>query len=328
MTKKFSAGKVLVRVQAAALNPVDFKLLEKMPNFIAHRPRPIGIDFSGYVVDPGDSDFKPGEAVFGYAHPMYGRKTKQGSLAEYVVVPAIDIARRPSTVSAIEAAGITLTALTALQGLEQANLEEGQTLLINGGSTSVGLAAIQLAKIKGAKVVVVASGKKEAFLRKLGADEFIDYTTIGIPIHEYLVKNPPTVKYNVVLEAVGIVDPSLYTYSKPYLAPNEAFLSVGPQPDMSMKSVWDLIRLATSWLPSFITGLKAHYHIILETSEEGKKLRQIRQWLEEGKFKPVVDSEFAFDDAVKAFERLMTKRATGKVVIKVDPSIPSYNPDH
>ncbi|KAH6919009.1 quinone oxidoreductase [Coprinopsis sp. MPI-PUGE-AT-0042] len=325
VTKKVPAGKVLVRVQAAALNPVDHKTLETMPNFVANRPRVSGTDFAGYIVDPSDSDFKAGDPVFGYAHLVYARKSKQGALGEYVVVPAHDVARLPSNIKPIEAAGVTLTAVTALQILEDAQLEEGQTVLINGGSTSVGLFVIQIAKIKGAKVVAVASGKKEELCRRLGADEFIDYTKIGLPLHEYLVKNPPPVKYNVIVEAVGLLDPSLYTYSKPYLAPNGAFLSVGPQPSMTMKAFWDTLRLMAVFLPSVVTGFKPRWKFVLTDSEDGRKLRQVQQWLEEGKIKPLIDSEYSFEDTLKGFERIMTGQATGKVVIKVDPSIESYN---
>lgn len=97
--------------------------------------------------------------------------TKQGALAEYIAVPDTFIAKRPSNVSEIEAAGVTLTAMTALQALNQAGLEEGQTLFVNGGSTAVGAFAIQFAKIRGAKVVATASGKNEEYVKKMGADE-------------------------------------------------------------------------------------------------------------------------------------------------------------
>ncbi|KAH6919008.1 quinone oxidoreductase [Coprinopsis sp. MPI-PUGE-AT-0042] len=325
VTKNVPPDKVLIRVQAAALNPVDHKTLATMPNFIANRPRVNGSDFAGYIVDPGDSDFKAGDPVFGYVHISYARQSKQGALAEYVVVPAYDVAHRPSNIKLIEAAGVTLTALTALQALEMGKLQEGQTLLINGGSTSVGLFAIQMAKIKGAKVIAVASGKKEELYRRLGADEFIDYTKIGVPLHRYLINNPPPVKINVILEAVGILDPSLYTCSKPYLAPNGTFLSVGPTPSMTMNAVGDSLRLLSVFFPSFLTGVKAQWKLVLTNSEDGRKLRQVQQWLGEGKIKPLVDSEYSFEDTLKGFERIMTGHATGKVLIKVDPSIESYN---
>lgn len=327
VTKNIPPGKVLVKIQAAALNSVDHKTLATMPNFIAKRPRVNGCDFAGYIVDPGNSDFQVGEPVFGWVDMFYGIQTKEGALAEYIVIPASDIARRPVHISPIEASGIALVSMTALQVLEDGQLEAGQTLLIHGAGTSVGLAAIQMAKIKGAKVVAVASGQKEELVRRLGADEFIDYTKIGMPLHRYLVQNPPSTKYNLVLEAVGVLDPSLYTSSRPYLAPNGAYISVGPAPKFDMKSLGHLLRLLSIFIfPSFITRIKPRFSVVLTKSEEGsdgRKLQQISEWLAQGKLVPLIDSEYSFEDTLKGFERSLTGRATGKIIIKIDPSIES-----
>lgn len=99
-------------------------------------------------------------------------KTRQGALAEYAVVPAISVAKRPSNIDAIKASGLAVVGLTAYQSMfHDARLEPGQTVFINGGSTSVGLFAIQIAKARGIKVVVSASAKNEELVRKMGADE-------------------------------------------------------------------------------------------------------------------------------------------------------------
>jgi NADPH:quinone reductase-like Zn-dependent oxidoreductase len=99
-------------------------------------------------------------------------KTKQGALAEYVYADKSVVVRRPDNISPIQAAGILLTASTAWTGLFTiAKLEEGQSVFINGGSTAVGMYAIQFAKEKGCKVVATASGKNEEFVRSLGVDE-------------------------------------------------------------------------------------------------------------------------------------------------------------
>lgn len=99
-------------------------------------------------------------------------KTGYGALGEYTTVPADYIARRPPNVTPIEAAGITLTSVTAYRALfTSCELEAGQTVFINGGSTAVGIFAIQIAKAKGIRVVVSASARNEEFVRKLGADE-------------------------------------------------------------------------------------------------------------------------------------------------------------
>ena len=101
-----------------------------------------------------------------------GRKTHQGALAEYVCVPATNIVRRPENVTPTQAAGILLAGQTAWQALfKNAQLEEGQHVFINGGSTAVGAFAIQFAKAKGLKVTATASAKNEDFVKKMGADE-------------------------------------------------------------------------------------------------------------------------------------------------------------
>jgi NADPH:quinone reductase-like Zn-dependent oxidoreductase len=130
-------------------------------------------DLAGEVVDPNGSDFKVGDNVFGYIPPFpHSLSTRQGSLGEYAHVSAKFIVPRPSNVSPVEAAGLAITGLTAYQSLfDIAKLEEGQTVFINGGSTSVGIYAIQFAKVKGCKVIASASAKNEKFVKDIGADE-------------------------------------------------------------------------------------------------------------------------------------------------------------
>src|SRR5882762_646921 len=99
-------------------------------------------------------------------------KTRQGALCEYTVVPAGNVVSRPDNVTPIQAAGISLTCMTAYQSLFNiAKLEEGQTVFINGGSTAVGTYAIQMAKARGINVVATASGKNEEYVKKAGADQ-------------------------------------------------------------------------------------------------------------------------------------------------------------
>ncbi|TFK27372.1 quinone oxidoreductase [Coprinopsis marcescibilis] len=315
VTKSLEDGDVLVKIQAAALNPAGYKMLGMVPDFLAKRPVVAEFDFAGVVVDTKDSDYQVGDEVCGFTLFPWRLKKKEGALAEYIRVPAKFIIKRPSNLSPIEGSGICLAGMTAFQALDEAKLEEGQTLFVNGGSTAVGSFAIQLAKARGAKVVAVASGKNEKYVRDLGADEFIDYTQVG-PLHKHLVKNPPSDKYNVILEAVGLFDPSLYTFSKAYLAPNGVYISVGPQPKLKWKTIWDGLRLTTMYLPSFLTGFKATFKVTW-VEHDKERFAQFRQLIEEGKVKPLIDSVFSFEDVLKAYERLITQRATGKVVVKV-----------
>lgn len=168
-----------------------------LPNLLANRPYVAEHDFAGVVVDANGTRFTSGDQLFGWIpasmyciHPAIPaalnistdlrRKTRQGTLAQYLKVPAEYLLHRPSTVTPIEAAGITLAAMTSYRALYTiAQLGPEQTVLINGGSTAVGEFAIQLAKARGVKVVAIASGKNKSFARRMGADE--------VSIHDHVI---------------------------------------------------------------------------------------------------------------------------------------------
>ncbi|KAK0470504.1 hypothetical protein IW261DRAFT_1516310 [Armillaria novae-zelandiae] len=313
---KLAKGEVLVKVQAAALNPVGYKLMCLLPNFIARRPAPAEYDLAGIIEDPNDSQFKKGDSVFGLIHTLTSLKTRQGALQQYARMPAAYLVRRPENITFVEAAGVTLAAETAWQALFLcAKFEAGQTVFINGGSSSVGAFAIQIAKAKGAaRVVASASGQNQEFVKSLGADEVIDYTKQ--PLHEYLAQNPPSPKFHVIFDAVALKDPSLFTNSPAYLAPGGTFVSTGAvqgfRPfNLFLKTVW-----AMSW-PSWLGGIPRSYKSVM-LAHDVSVLEAIRQLLEEAQIKPVVDSVYEFKDVLSAYERILTSRAKGKVVVTVD----------
>jgi NADPH:quinone reductase-like Zn-dependent oxidoreductase len=130
-------------------------------------------DMAGEVVDPsGNPQFKVGDQVFGSIPTPDAIKTGQGALAQYAYAPSKTIVHRPEGISPNEASGIAIVSLTAYAAVYQiGKLEAGQRIFINGGTTSVGIYAIQFAKALGCKVYASASGKNEEFLRNLGVDE-------------------------------------------------------------------------------------------------------------------------------------------------------------
>ncbi|THH14714.1 hypothetical protein EW146_g5661 [Bondarzewia mesenterica] len=316
---KFREGEVLIKVQAAALNPVGYKLMKWLPNLAGGRPATAEYDFSGTVVKANGTKFSNGDQVFGWIPVDLNRKTRQGALSEYTVAPASYLALRPPNLTPIEASGICLTSMTAYQMLFQfAKLEEGQSLFVNGGSTAVGTYAIQFAKAIGVKVVASASERNREFVLGLGADEFIDYTKQDLAT--YLSQNPPTTKFNVFLEAVGLADDSLYVQSEKYLAPGGVFLTVGPQP-AGWASVPKLLKLCIDLIrPTWLGGVNRKWMAPMVKQKE-EDLEAIRKLIADGKVKPVVDSVYSFEDALKAYDRIGTTHCTGKVVVKVDPSL-------
>jgi NADPH:quinone reductase-like Zn-dependent oxidoreductase len=130
-------------------------------------------DFAGEIADPnGDPRFKVGDQVFGTIPVPESLKTGQGALAQYAYAPTKTTTHRPEGIPPNEASGIPIVALTAYAALHQVGkLEAGQRIFINGGTTSVGIYAVQFAKALGCKVYASASGKNEEFLRNLGVDE-------------------------------------------------------------------------------------------------------------------------------------------------------------
>ena len=173
---KPQAGEVLIRVHAAGVNPIDWKVREgHMKDFWPHKfPLILGWDLSGVVekLGRGVSRFKKGDEVYSLPDP-----TRNGAYADYIVVRESELALKPNSLHHIRAAAVPLAALTAWQSLfDTAQLQPGQRVLIHAGSGGVGHFAVQLAKWKGAYVFATASTKNQDLLRELGVDEPIDYT--------------------------------------------------------------------------------------------------------------------------------------------------------
>ncbi|KAF9501287.1 NAD(P)-binding protein [Pleurotus eryngii] len=311
---------VLVKIQAAALNPVGWKLMLVAPNFVAKRPLPAEYDFAGVIEKKNGTKFEVGNPVFGSIHVPIAMKTRQGTLAEYALVPDICVTERPSNIDAIHASGLTLAGLTAWQSLfEYAHLKAGQTVFVYGASTAVGLFAIQIAKARGIKVVASASGRNEELVKKTGADEFIDYTKE--PIHKYLTSHPPSPKFHAIIDAYGLSDPSLYAHSAAYMAPGGVFVTTTPGPhDISFKEIGNLFKTiaAVTW-PSWLGGVPRKFKFVSLKANKAN-LEAFRDLVAEGKIVGIVDSVYGMQDVLKAYERIMSSRATGKVVVKVEGS--------
>ncbi|KAJ7634143.1 NAD(P)-binding protein [Mycena polygramma] len=277
----------------------DYKFLRSIPSFLLGRPHVIAMELAGIITDPNGSEFKAGDKH------------------QYAVLPSSSLAIRPD-VSAVEAAGLTIVNATAYQAVvETLHVESGQTVFINGGSSAVGLAAIQIAKSIGCKVVATASAKNKDLLLGLGVDEFIDYT--AAPLVEQLLAKPPSPKFHALFDAVGLTDPSLYLNSASYIAPGGMYLSAGTLPG-TFKELRGMVRLVVEGKlrPTWLGGVPHKYGVI--AVRLGKKdIEGVRDLTTKGTIKPIVDSVHTFDQegVLEAFEKLMSKHARGKVVVKV-----------
>jgi NADPH:quinone reductase-like Zn-dependent oxidoreductase len=186
-------GEVLVRVHAAGVNPIDWKIRAGLLKdfFPVSLPYIPGYDVAGVVeeVGPGVTAFRPGQAVF-------GQSSAYGTYTEYTIAPVDTLALKPETLGFDEAATVSVGATTAWQGLfDHGKLEPGQRVLILGAAGGVGLFAVQFAHWKGAHVIGTASTSNLDFVSSLGADEAVDYTTtsVGNAVHDV----------DLVLDTVG-----------------------------------------------------------------------------------------------------------------------------
>lgn len=294
---------VLVQSLSTALNPADFKVPEMglHARLVIGTPASPGMDFCGRVVTagPGAAHFEPGQLVYG----CHSRPMRFGTLAEYLIISGSLIAPVPEGVEIEHAAGVGIAGQTAYQSLV-GYVKEGDKVFINGGSGGCGLFAIQIAKLMGCHVTATCSTRNVELCRGLGADEVIDYTA-----EEDLVaslKNRGVV-FDHVLDHIG--SPSeLYFQSHHFLRPGGVFVQVGA-------SALTTFVGRVGW-PSFLGGGRRKYVIFMfkNTREHVVKLGE---WMQKGELKVQLDSEYEFGDVVKAFEKLRSGHARGKIVVHV-----------
>ena len=166
------AGEVLVEIHAASINAADWKMRLGQYGAAVAFPHVPGRDFSGVVVSSAGF-FKPGDAVYGVCEVP-----REGAYAEKIAIREAIVARKPERLTHVQTAAIALAGLTAVVSLEETLLlKRGETILIQGGAGGVAGFAIALAKHIGARVITTASAANHDYVRKLGADEIIDYRT-------------------------------------------------------------------------------------------------------------------------------------------------------
>ncbi|XP_019183498.1 PREDICTED: 2-methylene-furan-3-one reductase-like [Ipomoea nil] len=275
---------VLIKVIAAALNPVDAKRMLGL--FRSPEPPFLivpGYDAAGVVVKVGSqvTKFKVGDQVYGNINEHPAHPKLFGSLAEYTAVEENLLALKPNNLSFPEAASLPLAIETAYGGLEQAGFSAGKSILVLGGAGGVGTLVIQVAKhVFGAsEIAATSSAKKFELLKSLGADKVIDYTKEN-------VEDLPQ-KFDVVYDAVG-------------------------QCERAVKAVKEGGKVVE--IVGGPISPPASFYIVISN---GLTLEKLKPLIEEGKVKPVIDpiGPFPFSQVVEAFAHLDTGRATGKVVV-------------
>jgi NADPH:quinone reductase-like Zn-dependent oxidoreductase len=304
------ARDVLVRVEAAGLNPLDEKIRAgEFKQILPYKlPLILGNDVAGTVIGVGTAvrGFKPGDEV--YARPAQDRI---GTFAERIAVAEGDVALKPASISMEEAGSLPLVALTAWQALvERGKVRPGQKVLIHAGAGGVGSIAIQLAAHLGASVATTASGSNAHFLRALGADTVIDYRTQDF---EKLLTG-----YDLVLDSIGgeTLEKSLRV-----LKPGGKAIGIAGPPDPAFArevGLNPLLRLAVAGLSRKIRKqakkLGVTYEFLLMRAS-GDQLRQITTLIDQGVVRPVVGKVVRFDQTPQALQSLSQGGIRGKAVI-------------
>ncbi|MGW9124149.1 NADP-dependent oxidoreductase [Paenibacillus chitinolyticus] len=304
---------VLVEIHAASLNPIDFKIKEGKMKFLLNYKFPLilGNDFSGVVVKVGDrvNTFKPGDEVYGRP-----RKNRIGTLAEFIAVHEEDIWLKPHNLTFEEAASIPLIGLTTYQAfVDLLHLQKGQKILIHAGSGGVGTFAIQLAKLMGAYVATTASEKGYELVKSLGADLIINYKKENF--EEMLTG------YDAVFDTLG---GEALEKSFRILKPGGQIVSISGMPNARFGKEAKLGWMKTTILS--IAGCKIRalekksltsYHFLF-MKPRGEQLKVLKEFIEGGLIKPIMDKVYPLKDAGQAFNYLESGRAKGKVVIRIN----------
>lgn len=283
-----ATGEVLVRVHAAAVNPVDWKVRAGHLRGFLNYSLPLipGWDLSGVVeaTGAGVTDWKQGDAV--YARPDLRRN---GAYAEYIAVRASELGHKPRSIDHVQASAIPLACLTAWQALFDAGgLKAGQRVLIHAAAGGVGTFAVQLAKWKGAHVVGTASERNHAFLRELGADEVIDYTKTNF---EEVVRD-----VDVVLDTLA---GQTRDRSWNVLKKDGILVSIlgQPSPDDAAQR-----------------GVRAA-GVFVEPNQA--QLGEIAKLVDSGKLRPIIETVMPLAQAARAHEMNQTLHTRGKIVLQV-----------
>ncbi len=274
-------GEVLIRVRAAGVNPVDWKIAMRRLGMVP------GTDVSGTIdtLGEGVTGWKVGDAVLGFAR-------NSGSYAEYAVISVTSLARKPKSMTFEQAAGVPIAAETAYRALhESGRIAPGQTVLIHGAAGGVGSSAVQIAKAAGARVIGTASPNNHDFLRSLGVDQVIDYRSQRF---EDVVKDVDlvlnTVDAETTARSIGVVHPG------------GALVSIvgPPNPAACAAAKIRCVR------PNRDTG-----------ATNAELLAQVVDLADAGKFKVFVEATYSMADAAKAWEKSREGHTRGKLIVVV-----------
>ncbi|MGW1507091.1 NADP-dependent oxidoreductase [Streptomyces mirabilis] len=279
---------VLVRVKAIGLGPLEARLRAGEFPMLGQPPFILGWDISGVVEEASTWRFRPGDEVFGM--PLFPRAAS--AYAEVVSAPALHLARKPASLSHVEAAALASVGLTAWQGLvDLAGVTEGDRVLVHGGGGGVGHVAIQIAKALGAHVIATAGGSKRKFVEECGADEVIDYTAVDF--------TEAVRDIDVVLDTIGgdTVERSLAV-----LRPGGHLVTAVAEDDPELAAKYEAAGMRFSGIA---------------VDPDPVALRGLVELVEQGRLRVHVQETFPFERVADAHRLLDGGHLQGKLVLTV-----------
>lgn len=297
-----AGGEVLIRVRAASVNPLDWRLMRGGPYLVralfglhalvtrAPKLKRAGVDLAGVVESVGGSvtQFRPGDEVFGSC---------RGTFAEYACAPESRLALKPPNVTFEQAAAVPVAALTALQGLrDKGRIRPGQKVLVNGAAGGVGTFAVQIAKSFGAEVTGVCSTRNVEMVRSIGADDAIDYA------REDFTEGAR--RYDLILDCI-----SNHTLSA-------CGRVLNPEGALVLAGVKDVRAILPRMLGApLLSRLGRRKFVVFMARILKDDLNVMRELMEAGKVAPVVDRRYGLGETAEAVRYLEAGHARGKVVV-------------
>lgn len=285
---QIASDELLIKIHAASINPLDWKVREGyMKDLHIHTlPLTLGQDFSGIVEKVGSSvtGFKVGDDVFGRSS-FY----RDGTYAEFIEVKAKEVALMPKTITYDEAATIPLAGIVAWETLiNKAKIKKNQRVLILGSSGGVGSLAIQIAKSKNCYVIGTTSHENLDFVKKLGADEVIDYTNQDFSDHLKDIE--------VVFDTIG---GETQNNAFKVMRRGGILVSIASKPNQELAERY---------------GVRAEY---ASTGPNAHILNELTSLIEKGQIRPVVDKVFRLEDVKQAQIYSQSGKARGKIVLEI-----------
>lgn len=292
-----TGAQVLLRVHAASVNPVDWKIRNGLlrPAYPTRFPHILGNDAAGVVEElgPQASRWKRGDAVY--------CAVTGGAYAEFLVVDEAQCARKPEKLSFEEAAAIPIAGLTALQSLrDKAGVEPGDRVLVNGASGGVGTFAVQIAAAMGCHVTGVASTRNLDFVRGLGAAAAIDYTRDDFTKQQ--------ARYDTIFD---VVPNQSFGKCRHLLSPGGAYITTVPGP---ATFIWGPLTRVGKWV-----GYRKRCYFILATPK-GADLESLNKLIESGKLSPIIDRTYRLEEMRQAHRDSESGHTRGKIVVTVAES--------